>query len=44
VIFCEQAYGDCRLIADRLPTPKQIQTLVQGVEAVVEVALMRSHR
>jgi hypothetical protein len=25
----EQAYRDCRLIADRLPTPKQMQTLVQ---------------
>jgi hypothetical protein len=27
--FYEQAYRDCRLIYDRLPTPKQMQTLVQ---------------
>jgi hypothetical protein len=27
--FYEQAYRDCRLMADRLPTPKQIQALVQ---------------
>ena len=27
--FYEQACRDCRLIANRLPTPKQIQTLVQ---------------
>jgi len=28
--FYEQAYRDCRMIANRLPTPKQIQTLVQA--------------
>jgi hypothetical protein len=27
--FYDQAYGDCRLIYRRLPTPKQMQTLVQ---------------
>jgi hypothetical protein len=27
--FYEQAYGDCRLVYHRLPSPKQIQTLVQ---------------
>jgi hypothetical protein len=27
--FYETAYRDCRLIYNRLPTPKQIQTLVQ---------------
>jgi hypothetical protein len=27
--FYEQAYQDCRLIYDRLPSPKQMQTLVQ---------------
>jgi hypothetical protein len=27
--FYEQAYRDCRLVYARLPTPKQIQTLVQ---------------
>jgi len=27
--FYEQAYQDCRLIYDRLPTPRQMQTLVQ---------------
>jgi hypothetical protein len=27
--FYEQAYQDCRMIYDRLPSPKQIQTLVQ---------------
>jgi hypothetical protein len=26
----DQAYGDCRLIYPRLPTPKQMQTLVQA--------------
>jgi hypothetical protein len=25
----EQAYRDCRLIADHLPSPRQMQTLVQ---------------
>jgi hypothetical protein len=25
----DRAYGDCRLVYFRLPTPKQIQTLVQ---------------
>src|ERR1039458_9165920 len=27
--FYDQAYRDCRLIYHRLPSPKQIQTLVQ---------------
>ena len=27
--FYEQAYRDCRLVYSRLPSPKQIQTLVQ---------------
>ena len=27
--FYERAYRDCRLVYSRLPTPKQIQTLVQ---------------
>lgn len=27
--FYERAYQDCRLIYDRLPTPRQMQTLVQ---------------
>lgn len=27
--FYDQAYRDCRLIYTRLPTPKQMQTLVQ---------------
>jgi hypothetical protein len=27
--FCERAYQDCRLIYNRLPTPRQMQTLVQ---------------
>jgi len=27
--FYEQAYQDCRLIYDRLPSPTQMQTLVQ---------------
>ena len=27
--FYEQAYRDCRLIYDRLPAPRQMQTLVQ---------------
>jgi hypothetical protein len=27
--FYERAHEDCRLIYDRLPSPKQIQTLVQ---------------
>jgi hypothetical protein len=27
--FYDQAYGDCRLIYHRLPSPKQMQTLVQ---------------
>jgi hypothetical protein len=27
--FYEQAYRDCRLIYTRLPSPRQIQTLVQ---------------
>jgi hypothetical protein len=27
--FYERAYGDCRLIYNRLPTPRQMQTLVQ---------------
>jgi len=27
--FYERAYQDCRLIYNRLPSPKQIQTLVQ---------------
>jgi hypothetical protein len=27
--FYEQAYQDCRLIYDRLPSPRQMQTLVQ---------------
>ena len=39
--FYERAYQDCRLIYNRLPTPRQMQTLVPGVGAVVEVALMR---
>jgi hypothetical protein len=28
--FYDQAYGDCRLIYHRLPTPKQMQILVQA--------------
>jgi hypothetical protein len=27
--FYDQAHRDCRLIYNRLPTPKQMQTLVQ---------------
>ena len=27
--FYERAYQDCRLIYNRLPTPRQMQTLVQ---------------
>jgi hypothetical protein len=27
--FYERAYQDCRLIYDRVPTPRQMQTLVQ---------------
>lgn len=27
--FYEQAYQDCRLVYDRLPSPRQMQTLVQ---------------
>ncbi len=27
--FYERAYQDCRLIYDRLPSPRQMQTLVQ---------------
>jgi hypothetical protein len=27
--FYERAYGDCRLVYNRLPTPRQIQILVQ---------------
>lgn len=27
--FYEKAYQDCRMIYDRLPSPKQMQTLVQ---------------
>jgi len=27
--FYEQAYRDCRLVYTRLPSPKQMQTLVQ---------------
>ena len=27
--FYDRAYRDCRLIYDRLPTPRQMQTLVQ---------------
>lgn len=27
--FYEQAYQDCSLIYNRIPTPKQMQTLVQ---------------
>jgi hypothetical protein len=27
--FYERAHEDCRMIYDRLPTPKQMQTLVQ---------------
>src|SRR5579863_975668 len=27
--FYEEAYRDCRLIYDRLPSPRQMQTLVQ---------------
>jgi hypothetical protein len=27
--FYEKAYQDCRLIYDRLPSPRQMQTLVQ---------------
>ena len=27
--FYETAYRDCRLLYDRIPSPKQIQTLVQ---------------
>jgi hypothetical protein len=28
--YYEQAYQDCRLIYDRLPSPRQMQTLVQA--------------
>jgi len=27
--FYERAYQDCRLVYDRLPSPRQMQTLVQ---------------
>ena len=27
--FYEQAYRDCRLLSNHLPSPRQIQTLVQ---------------
>jgi hypothetical protein len=27
--FYQRAYGDCRLVYNRLPTPRQIQILVQ---------------
>jgi hypothetical protein len=27
--FYERAFGDCRLVYDRLPSPRKIQTLVQ---------------
>jgi len=27
--FYEQAYQDCRLVYDRFPSPRQMQTLVQ---------------
>jgi hypothetical protein len=27
--FCERAYQDCRMIYNRLPSPRQMQTLVQ---------------
>jgi hypothetical protein len=27
--FYERAYGDCRLVYNQLPSPRQIQTLVQ---------------
>jgi uracil-DNA glycosylase len=27
--FYERAYQDCRLVYNRLPTPRQVQTLVQ---------------
>jgi hypothetical protein len=27
--FYEQAYQDCRLVYNRLPSPRQMQTLVQ---------------
>ena len=27
--FYQQAHQDCRLIYDRLPSPRQVQTLVQ---------------
>ena len=27
--FYERAYGDCRLVYNRLPSPRQIQILVQ---------------
>jgi hypothetical protein len=27
--FYERAYRDCRLVYDRLPSPRQMQTLVQ---------------
>jgi hypothetical protein len=37
--FYESAYRDCRLIYHRIPTPKQMQTLVQVWRAIVEVAL-----
>jgi hypothetical protein len=38
--FYEQAYGDCRLVYNNLPSPRQIQTLVQVWKQVfVEVAM-----
>ena len=35
--FYDQAHRDCRLIYHRLPSPKQMQPLVQVWEAAMEV-------
>ena len=40
--FYEQAYRNCRLVYNHLPSPRQMQTLVQVWKQIVEVALMRS--
>ncbi len=42
--FYEKAYQDCRLIYDRLPGPKQMQTLVQVWKQTVEMALISDER
>jgi hypothetical protein len=42
--FYEQAYQDWRLVYNRLPSPRKIQTLVAGVEAIMEMALTSVNR